>query len=84
MWGWAQDTCKKWSQGFLEREWLRIAGARQVFHVEGVLSEVQDVGPGIGAEAGNQGGRDRVARLLGVLFLNRRDCDHPAMASLAA
>jgi hypothetical protein len=38
-----QDTCKKWSQGHLERQRLGIEGAWQLVHVEDVLAEATDV-----------------------------------------
>ncbi len=37
-----QDTCKKWSQGHLERKRLGIEGAWQLVHVEDVLAKATE------------------------------------------
>jgi hypothetical protein len=49
-----QDTCKKWSQGHLERKRLGIEGAWQLVHVEDVLAKATDVLAHVGAEARDQ------------------------------
>jgi hypothetical protein len=38
-----RDTCKKWSQGCLERKWLRIEGIGQVLHVESKPAELANL-----------------------------------------
>jgi hypothetical protein len=46
-----QDTCKKWSQGQLERERLGVEGEGQYVDVQDVLAETSDVLAHVGAEA---------------------------------
>jgi hypothetical protein len=50
-----QDTCKKWSQGQLERERLGVEGEGQYVHVQDVLAETSDVLAHVGAEARQHG-----------------------------
>ena len=56
-----QDTCKKWSQGHLERKRLGIEGAWQSVHVQDVLAKATDVLAHVGAEARDQTRGNRLA-----------------------
>jgi hypothetical protein len=49
--GSVRDTCKKWSQGDVERKRLRIEGIWQVCHIENEPAEAADMLADIGAEA---------------------------------
>jgi hypothetical protein len=54
--GSVQDTCKKWSQGWLEGERLRLQWAGQVVHIQHVLPEAADVLARVRTDAGDQAG----------------------------
>jgi hypothetical protein len=56
--GSVENTCKRWSQGQLERERLGVQWHRQNIHVQDILTEASDVFTSIGAETADHAGHD--------------------------